>query len=199
MATKEETIEALMSKDHLIHTNGWFKSFMSRLSEDNQGNPIPWYTYSSVKFIEPRLNKDMDVFEFGSGHSTLWYGKRVNSVVAIEDKLPWLERIKEKKTENVRLYHREGLDYPSAIKEYFKPCLFDIIVIDGEFRDLCASNCLAALKRDGIVIWDNSGNNTGQYFINKGFRRLDFYGLTPVCTYENCTTIFYRENNCFNI
>ena len=199
MATEAEAIDALLDKDHLIQSNGWFNSFMSRLSEDNAGNPIPWYVYSFVKFMETRLRKDMNIFEFGSGHSTLWYGKRVKTVVAVEEKGAWFDRIEHKATGNVTLLHRKGDDYSKAIKECTGLMMFDAICIDGEERDKCAVNCLPFLKEDGVIIWDNSGANTGQHFTANGFKRLDFYGLTPVCTYENCTTVFYREKNCFNI
>ena len=40
---------------------------------DKNSNPLPWVTYGFIDFISERLNKSIDVFEYGSGNSTLWY------------------------------------------------------------------------------------------------------------------------------
>ncbi|HAY39752.1 MAG TPA: FkbM family methyltransferase, partial [Desulfobacteraceae bacterium] len=81
--------------------------------------------------------------------------------------------------------------------------IFNIIVIDGRDRVNCAKNSLKALKGDGVIIWDNSEREYYQegysYLIQNGFRRLDFEGLGPIGIREWCTSIFYRDNNCFEI
>ena len=51
---------------------GWFRSFKFKESIDHNGNPIPWWTYSIIDFLQERLNnKSIRVLEFGCGNSTV--------------------------------------------------------------------------------------------------------------------------------
>lgn len=74
--------------------DGWFKSYYKKESIDKEYNPIPWNTYPFIKFIGPRLKKNLNVFEYGCGNSTLWYSKRVKSIIAVENDKDWFEKIK---------------------------------------------------------------------------------------------------------
>lgn len=199
MVKIEKIKDAVLSPEHYLTKSGWIKSFISRVAEDIDGNPLPWYSYSSIAFLEPRLKTDMIIFEFGAGYSTLFYGQRVAEVIAVEDKPTWCERIKDYLIPNVKLmlYPKQN-DFVYSITSWKK--YFDIICIDGEYRSQCARVCLPSLKDNGVIIWDNANRfsqSENRFF--PGFKRLDFYGLTPVCTWGNCTSIFYRENNCLGI
>jgi hypothetical protein len=54
-------------------------------------------------FLQERLKKDMRVFEYGSGFSTLWLASRVRSVVSIETEEVWYRNLKSKLPSNVQL------------------------------------------------------------------------------------------------
>jgi hypothetical protein len=56
-----------------LHDHGWFRSFEEHASVDLNGNPVPFLTYSAVKFLERRIHPEISVFEYGSGASTLWW------------------------------------------------------------------------------------------------------------------------------
>ena len=75
--------------------DGWFESFNTKRSINKIGNPIPWCTYSFIKFIEPRLKKDFKVFEYGSGNSTLWYAKRVAEITSVENDFGWYNSVSQ--------------------------------------------------------------------------------------------------------
>jgi len=77
-----------------IKDNGWFKSYKTKESVDKNGNPIPWNTYPFLSFIEQRLKPEFDVFEYGSGNSTIWYAQKVNSIIAVEHNKEWYEKVK---------------------------------------------------------------------------------------------------------
>lgn len=146
----------------------------------------------------------MEVFEYGSGNSTLWWSQLVSRVVSCEHDKKWYDRIREKIPSNVEYKYCElipGGDYCKMILAYEKQ--FDIVFIDGEDRVNCIKNALGALKDDGIVIWDNSDLSKYQegfdYLSSKGFRRIDFQGLGPLINIDWCTSVFYRDNNCFDI
>jgi len=91
-------------------------------------------------------------------------------------------------------YSREVLKYQNE---------FDIIVIDGRDRINCARNALAALKPDGVILWDNSDRDEyrlGYELLERnGFRRLDFAGMGPLNAYQWTTSIFYRGQNCLGL
>lgn len=63
---------------------GWFKSRKTGSPVGKDDEPIPWMTYPFIDFIEPRLNKNLIVFEFGSGNSTLFFSKRTGRVVSVD-------------------------------------------------------------------------------------------------------------------
>ena len=191
-------------KKEFLQQSGWLLSFQAGEPIDKYRNPIPWMTYSFIKFMEDRVRKDMSVFEYGCGNSTLWWADRVHSVTSCEHDLQWFEKVKKSIPSNVALEHIE-LEYSGAyckkIAAYTKE--FNIVVIDGRDRVNCAVNSLPSLKEDGVIIWDNSDREIyeeGYIFLLKhGYKRLDFHGIGPINAYAWCTSIFYREKNCLGI
>jgi precorrin-6B methylase 2 len=193
----------LAGRTGYLSTTGWFRSLVLSSSVDARGEPLPWITYASLRFIESKLSPDMEVFEFGSGASTLWWARRVRHVVSCEDDREWLERTRARAPENVHLIHAtsEGQAYSSAILPY--TARFDLVVIDGSDRVDCARNSLGALKPGGVILWDNTDRE--QYrpgfelLRDQGFRRVDFVGMTPINLFECSTSIFYRDRNCLGL
>lgn len=189
---------------HHLEKIGWLKSIEMALSVDRHGKPLPWYTYAAIYFIEKRVKSWMTVFEYGSGNSTLWWSAHVTSVISIEHDLSWFDNMKNGIPSNIEYRYCELIDggrYCKVVSEYEKQ--FDIIVIDGRDRVNCAKNSLTALKENGVIIWDNSDRNEYlegyQYLLEAGFKRLDFNGYGPVNVRDWCTSIFYRDHNCFGI
>ncbi len=193
-----------LSYKGILDDLGWRKSFYAMQSIDREGNPIPWLTYSFIHFIDPRLNKNLNVFEFGSGNSTVWYAQRVKSIVAVEHDLSWFEQIKLKLASNAEIIFKQ-LDTNG---EYAKSALnrgtkFEMIIIDGRDRNNCVYQSIDALSEDGVFVFDNTHlalyNESIQFLINKGFKRIDFIGLTPTIAYSSSTSVFYKPNNCLDI
>jgi len=50
---------------------------------------IPWLVFSSISFIDRWLQKDMKLFEYGSGGSTLYFASRTAGVVSVEHDRNW--------------------------------------------------------------------------------------------------------------
>ena len=183
---------------------GWFNSIREQLPVDRNSNYIPWFTYPAIAFLQGRIQPDMEVFEYGSGTSTLWWAEKVSSVISCEHDIKWYSSIKTKIPFNAEILHYNlevGGEYCKAILEYKNR--FNIIVIDGRDRVNCAKNSPGALREDGVIIWDNVEREKYQegffYLIQNGFRRLDFEGLGPVGRNKWITSIFYRRDNCFGI
>ena len=193
-----------LNKEYL-KISGWTNSIQSGMPLNASGDPIPWYTYPSIEFIKQRLTKQMNVFEYGSCNSSIWLSKKVKSLVSLEHDKDWYIKIKPSldKLENTSYLHRELEEgaYEGEILNYKND--FDIIVIDGRNRNKCIKNAMEALKNDGIVIWDNSDRSEYEegfnFLLDRKFKRIDFWGLGPINTYQWCTSIFYRVDNVFDI
>jgi hypothetical protein len=183
---------------------GWLESVRSKRPMDENGRPLPWYTYPAISFLSKRIHSDLTVFEFGSGNSTLWWAARVKRVHAVENHKGWAAQMKSNLPGNVT-YRYESLvpdgEYCRSAKT--TKLSFDVIVIDGRDRVNCARHSLEAISREGVFIWDNSDRirySEGFDLLHaENFKRIDFQGLGPINTKPWMTSVFYRSNNCFGI
>jgi len=190
---------------HCLKQLGWNNSVKSGLPVDGNNNELPWFTYSSIEFLKTRINKDLSVFEYGSGNSTVWFSKLAKRVVSIEHDKQWYKHIETKLNQNTNIEYNfktlENKEYEKVVLDY--PNQFEIIIIDGRKRVECGKNSIAALETNGVIVWDDSDRTEYQeaydYFVTQGYKRLDFWGLAPIVAYFKCTSIFYKENNCLGI
>lgn len=193
-----------LSKGYL-EKEGWNSSVKRTLPINKNGQPIPWYTYPSIHFLEQKLHKELSVLEYGSGHSTIWFSRRVKNIISVEHNLNWYNFLKNKLNlrPNVEylLKNLGSGDYQNEVLNYQNK--FDIIVIDGRQRVQCILNSLGALKENGVIILDNSertryeeGHN---FLISNGYKRIDFWGIGPLNYDSWATSVFYKEENCLNI
>lgn len=198
----------ILAHMHLINNYlkkiGWTKSIIKKLPVDQYGNPIPWLTYSCIGFLEKRVSKKLNVFEYGSGNSSLWFSNKVANVISIEHDDLWYNTMKNKLKNNKIEYKLLSLEtglYQKEILNYKNE--FDIIIIDGRKRVECGLNSLEALTEQGVIIFDNSDREDYKeafdVFKTKGFKRIDFEGIAPGLVGGSVTSVFYRENNCFQI
>ena len=193
----------LLTKSSLKE-DGWFKSYYSKQAIDAKGNPIPWCTYSFIKFIEPRLLNTFDVFEYGCGNSSLWYAKRVRSIKSVENDEKWFNNISSRLPVNAKAVLQTDINDGDYSKEVLKDGKkYQIIIIDGRDRNNCVKYSLQQLADDGIIVYDNTQVPeylpSIQILLNTGFKKIDFIGNLPIVPHNNTTTIFYREKNCLLI
>jgi FkbM family methyltransferase len=193
-----------VGKVSFLQRSGWVDSHASRRPVDADGHPLPWYTYAAIAFLEPRVTSELDVFEFGSGFSTLWWAARAGTVSSVEHNPEWAAIMADRVPDNVTyrtVTLRANGDYCRAAAASGKR--YDVIVIDGRDRVNCARQTLGALKEGGVVIWDNSDRDKYaagyQHLVDNGFKRLDFHGMGPVMARGWETAIFYRDGNCLGI
>lgn len=194
----------LIRNKGILYEYGWWESLKEKTSINADGNPLPWITYPCIEFLSGKIEKSFEVFEYGSGHSTLWWAERVSHVVSIEYDKQWFDKTNRTIPENVTLLFREldnREDYSGAIAEYTDR--FDILMMDGVNRVRCVKNSLGALKDHGVIVWDDSQRERyeeGYDFLeSNGFRRVDFWGIGPIRVYKSCTSIFYRDDNCLKL
>lgn len=187
-----------------LRDDGWFESFNTKRSIDKEGNPIPWCTYPFIKFIEPKLNKDFSVFEYGSGNSTIWYAQRVKEIISVENDEDWFNKVSSSLPANTEVIYCElKYDGEYCRKVTTQNKIYRIIIIDGRDRVNCVKHSINCLSDDGVIVFDNS--NLSQYsegisfLIAKGYKKIDFWGISPVTGHNNCTSIFYKHDNCLDI
>lgn len=172
---------------------------------DEEGKVNPWWGKTAIDLIVKRLNKSMRVFEWGMGNSTLFWSQYVGEVVSVESDLKWYQKMQKFIPQNVRAKYCEleyGGEYCRSILDEAEK--FDIILIDGRDRVRCAYNSVGKLKKNGIIIWDNTDRSEYEdgyaYLKEQGFMRLKLssviYGLPGT---EDYTSIFYREDNVLEI
>ena len=110
------------------------------------------------------------MLEWGSGGSTLEFSPQVKKYYSIEHQVMWYKRvqglIKEKGLKNIHYVHtpqnaprqKDGRqseyfqfrDYIDAVDEFHSK--FDIVLIDGRARRLCAKKIIPHLSPEAIVI-----------------------------------------------
>jgi hypothetical protein len=105
----------------------------------------PWYTKPCLEWLVTLDLKRKRIFEYGCGDSTKWYREQGALVYGVES-YPLYAGPDIYVTEEEDEYIREPFSYPEH---------FDIIIIDGLFRDKCTSYALRNLKSKGYLIIDN--------------------------------------------
>jgi len=115
----------------------------------NLSDYLPRLNMQTIEFLKKIITPESLVLETGSGNSTIWFGKQVKRVVALEDDRDWYELIqkfaKRENLRNVRLY----LD-PDYSKRKFKDIMenediieYDIVLHDGPYN---ATQRIPAMK-----------------------------------------------------
>jgi len=201
--SKLRTLLSLGFKGYLAD-QGWFKARETKSAVDQHGEAIPWVTYAFIDFIKDRITKQHDIFEFGCGNSTIFYAKNANSVTAVEHDKAWYERNAAIRIPNVEMIYcglvRGGAYSKSAVTTGKK---FNIIIVDGRDRVNCCKESVLSLTEDGVIVLDNSERpdyaEAFTFFKAKGFKHLPFTGMSPGVTTSNCTSVFYKSNNCLGI
>jgi len=197
-------ISLIQSTDSYLYETGWMQSLQKKRPIDGSGNPIPWMNFSVVGFLAERLTNDLKVFEYGSGHSTYFFAKKVKQVTSVECDVKWFRTVKAQAPENVRQIFKEkdnDGDYCRVIGTMGDT--FDVVVIDGLDRVNCVKQAIPALSSRGVVLLDDAQRDQydeGIVFAKeKGFRVLVFEGLKANGSKINKTAVFYRDGNCLGI
>lgn len=102
---------------------------------------LPWWSLEAIRTLDKHLGQNQNVFEWGSGGSTLFLAKRSQKVTTVEQHPEWLDRVSgalsKRSLTNVTLLFRE-LNMNN--REAFESCpyaqaldsIHDVIIVDGE-------------------------------------------------------------------
>jgi hypothetical protein len=188
-----------MPNINYLEASGWLYSLKIDKPVNAQGEAVPWYSYPAIEFLEDKLNKNLSVFEYGAGQSTLWYSQKVGQVISVESDQSYFHTIHNNLPNNVQIFlQTDPTKYAEKILD-FPDESFDVIIIDGINRVQCTQLAYQKLKNTGFIVFDNSdrvANDIALIFLhNQGLQRIDFYGLTPTQKYKTCTSIFFHDQN----
>jgi hypothetical protein len=174
--------------------HGHRSSTQSDLPHGADGHFLPWFTYPAIAYLEQLELSELDVFEFGSGAGTCYFGRRARSVVSVEDKEDWWDKIAHLAPDNTNVLRRpERGAYVDALKETRR--LWDVIVVDGAWRRDCARAAVEHLSPTGFIILDNSDwyPKTAADLRQADLIEVDFTGLGPVNYFTWTTSFFLRR------
>jgi hypothetical protein len=178
-------------------------------------------TSAAVAFLDGRLTRELSLFEFGSGGSTAWYGRRVARVTSVEHDRHWYDLIKEDQPSNVDLvfcavpqpgtflelvFRPLGapLAYARAIENAGHSSYPNVVVIDGVDRLNCIEVVSAQAPASTVLVVDNLEYSVElapaiDVLTARGYKRIDFWGVSPGELRMSDTAVFYRTENCFGI
>lgn len=194
----------IKNRHSYLYSTGWMQSLEKQKLMDGNGSPIPWMNFPVVKFLEEKLTRDLNLFEYGSGYSTCFYADKVKSVVSVEHDEKWLKVIQSEVPGNVQFIFREkdiDGDYCRAIGSTGDR--YDVVIVDGRDRRNCLKQSITALSPGGVILLDDTQREGFQelidFAIQNGFKTLNMEGLKALSTEIERTTILYREGNCLGI
>lgn len=72
----------------------WAKTISKGKSSISDG--MPWMTIDAIRFLKNNLTKDMKVFEYGSGGSSIFFSRLSAEVISTEHEKEWFDSVNEK-------------------------------------------------------------------------------------------------------
>lgn len=117
--------------------------------------------------------RPFDIFEYGSGGSTIWYGRQqVGNVFSAEHTQEWYDRVSaEAVGMPVQMFLRKPIPESGSLHSKMMPDMnfssyinvlpelnrkFDLIMIDGRARVLCFKEALKWVKDGGYLLLHDS-------------------------------------------
>jgi hypothetical protein len=159
------------------------------------GEPLPWYTYPAIEYLQQLDFRHRRVFEWGSGNSSLFWAGVADHVTSVEDDADWFARVNGGKRPNQTLRLATGPDeYVGALAAEGEK--FDVIVVDGSHRYACAQIAAQRLARGGLVILDNADwfPHSASALRAANLLQVDMTGFGPVNKYVWTTSLFFDRS-----
>ena len=168
---------------------GFIESSQRNIPTDGSNNIMPMYTYPCYEYINSLDLKGVNVFEYGTGYSSVYWSEKDVNYYAVEHNPEWFKRVKSDKTPNVIL-KEEPVDFVNSIFHF--DIKFDLIVIDGIMRYDCVKPALENLNKGGIIILDNSDwhKNTKELLDKSDLIPIHFHGFKPLHVDSETTSCY---------
>ncbi|MHA7969600.1 class I SAM-dependent methyltransferase [Rhizobium sp. CAU 1783] len=133
---------------------------------------LPWISWPAIDFLKTFLTRDMSVFEYGSGGSTVFFSRRARDVTAVEHQPEWhaffarnanpANAVVRLRCVNIGRPENAELDrYVEALDRRY-----DVILVDGlddvagaagaPLRPRCFAHAARHVRSGGVVILDDA-------------------------------------------
>jgi len=131
---------------------------------------LPWFAWGAVRFLDIYVQPGMQVFEWGSGGSTLFFARHGCQVFSVEDNADWFDKVMassisydgQRAIELVPYDFQRATDFKKSdyLNTTYDLSAADIIVVDGtegavKVRPNCFERAQSALS-SGIIVVDDS-------------------------------------------
>lgn len=125
-----------------LKTSGWLES-KNKNASYKDGKLVPWLTYSSITFLECLDLKRMNIVEFGSGASTVWFSERCKKITSYEfDSSYAVKTIQKCKTNNLEIITMDNFQTQNSDKptESFQTLIEkDLQILDPAEKQIVAT------------------------------------------------------------
>jgi len=172
---------------------GWTRSVLQRRAIDRVGQPLPWYTYPATEYLRTIDFSDARVFEYGSGHSSVFWARNAKEVHSVEDNPEWAAVIRAFSIPNLTVLDSHGRDDYVRMPDRVGG-LFDVVVIDGKHRHDCVHVACRVSKPTGMIVFDNADwyPKACRQMRDNGWFQIDFAGFGPINSYRWNTSLFCK-------
>lgn len=167
---------------------------------------LPWFSYGAIDFLDKNLRRDMHVFEFGSGGSTIFFAQRCASLRAVEEEAKWAARVRSRAAErglhNIEIVN-QPFDFSNpqnfAASDYLaqvRSGRWDVIVVDGAdsdftIRPICFRAAESQVQPGGMIVVDDSWRYTQLRRANRARRVEVFQSVGPARFGVTSTDIYF--------
>ena len=168
---------------------------------------VPWMNFKVIRWMRSYLDASMQVFEYGTGGSTLFLARRVRRLVSVESDPRWHAAVAQSLSDHgirncdLRLVPsqppgaRTDPRYVSTAKgvagrdfrryvEAIDTCedgSLDLVLVDGYARLACVAHAVRKVREGGYLLVDDTDwKKYGRTFdLLRRYARVDFVGVTP--------------------
>lgn len=193
--TRLVTTPLLGSWNQMVNT-GQLRSILKGKPVNRNGDPVPWFSFPAIHYLEQLDLTGIMVFEYGTGNSSLFWIRKGCTLRAVELVSEWADYVRNNTNDKALIQHEPDIEkYVSAASSYDNE--FDIIVVDGAERAACARHAVTKIKKNGIIILDNSEayQSAANVLRGAGLIQVDFIGPAPLVHTWQCTSFFFKREH----
>jgi len=194
----------ISNNESYLYQSGWMDSISLDKPVNINGQSLPWMNFPMIDILKDRVTSDMVVFEYGSGHSTLFFAALAKRVISVEHDQQWFKLVNTELPQNVRtIFCEKDVDGRYCRSVFDVDAKIDVVVVDGRDRVNCLIQATEKISESGVVVLDDSHRERyclgHKHMVSRKFKSLTLSGLKPTGTGTDQATVYYRNNNCFEL
>ena len=205
----------------LRHMFSWLRSLFNAGAQ----NELPWIAFDAVLWLKSYLQPHMNVFEYGSGGSTIFFLKRVKKIISIEHAQTWFEQVDARLKKQGALNYEyflikpqqsgtaqvpysytsytstsadvENLNFEQYVKsiEKYPDKYFELVFIDGRARASCIYHAVKKIRWGGYLLLDNSDRQEYQETISLLLKDCARRDFSGI----TCASIYFSKTSIWKI